>query len=313
VTSPPRATARLLITGATGFLGGHVLRRALAARLAVVTAGRRQPAGAPEHRVIDLASASQDQVRRLIAEVRPDAVINCAGLTTGDPADLAAVNVDGVYALAGALLMSSAPSRLVHLGSAAEYGPGARGRPVTESAISRPASLYGASKLAGTRLTELARLGGLDAVVLRVFNPVGCGAPRAGLPGRLAAELCRAIRDGSAVSIGALDGVRDFVDARDVADAVLAAATAPALPLPILNVGSGAGTPVRTLVTGLLALSGYAGEVHEDAPGSGRSAQGSWQQADITAIRDTLGWQPSRSLSASLEDLWKDNCAGTSP
>nr|WP_322975329.1 NAD-dependent epimerase/dehydratase family protein [Actinacidiphila bryophytorum] len=74
-------------------------------------------------------------------------------------------------------------ARLVQLGSAAEYGPGVPGTALAESAAARPAGVYGATKLAGT----LAVAGsGLDAVVLRVFNPVGAGAPppgcRAGWP-----------------------------------------------------------------------------------------------------------------------------------
>ena len=80
----------------------------------------------------------------------------------------------------------------MHLGSAAEYGPGAGGQRVTESAATRPAGLYGATKLAGTVAVTAS---GLDAVVLRVVNPVGPGAPSAGLPGRIAALLREAGRD----------------------------------------------------------------------------------------------------------------------
>ena len=143
----------------------------------------------------------------------------------------------------------------MHLGSAAEYGPGEPGTAVAESAPPRPASAYGATKLAGTRLVELGRAAGLDAVVLRVFNPVGPGAPDGILPGRLVSEFRRALADGSEVQLGPLDAVRDFVDARDVADAVIAAALAGrapgrggqpdgssgGLPEAVINVASGQG------------------------------------------------------------------------
>jgi NDP-hexose 4-ketoreductase len=119
---------------------------------------------------------------------------------------------------------------------------------------------------------ELGRATGLDAVVLRVFNPVGPGAPDTILPGRVVAELRRALTGGPAASLGRLDAVRDFVDARDVADAAIAAVQAPALPGGVINIGSGAGVPVRTLVKDLVAISGYDGPVHEDAGGSPRSA-----------------------------------------
>jgi nucleoside-diphosphate-sugar epimerase len=169
----------------------------------------------------------------------------------------------------------------------------------------RPASTYGVTKLAGTRLVELARTAGLDAVVLRVFNVVGAGAPQDILPGCAAAQLRQAMASGGSLRLGPLDAVRDFVDARDVADAVLAAATAPTLPHPVINIGSGHGVTCRALVSELLAVSGYEAAVCEDGSGSARTAALPWMQADITRARRDLGWQPSRDLKSSVSDLWE--------
>jgi NDP-hexose 4-ketoreductase len=245
-------SARLLIIGASSYLGGHVLRAAGQAGLPVMTAGRTRLPGA--HYPLDLAAGT--------------------------------------------------PVRLVHIGSAAEYGGTEPGVSVAEWMPPVPSSLYGVTKLAGTRLVELARGAGLDAVVLRVFNVVGAGAPEDGLPGQAAAQLRRALRDGGEVCLGPLDGVRDFVDARDVADAVLAAAMADRLPHPVLNVGSGTGLPARTLIKELVAVSGYDGALREDAAGSARSAALSFQQADITLARADLGWSPRRDLAGSVAGLW---------
>jgi NDP-hexose 4-ketoreductase len=294
---------RLLIIGAGGFLGAHVRRRALAAGLDVVTAGRSPLPDSPRHRLADLAADRPAAIAAMLTEVAPDAVVNCAGAIAGPPATLAAANIDGTYALVTAMLRA-APARLVHLGSAAEYGAAEPGVPVTEQAAARPAGMYGVTKLAGTRLVGTAAAAGLDAVVLRVFNPVGPGAPAASLPGRLAAELRRALAHGTDVRLGPLDAVRDFVDARDVADAVLAAATAGALPHPVVNVGSGLGVPVRAMVSELVAASGYPAAVHEDAAGQPRSPDIPWQQADISRAGGDLGWRPRRDLATSLADLW---------
>jgi nucleoside-diphosphate-sugar epimerase len=296
---------RLLIIGASGFLGRHVRHQASAAGLAVVTAGRSGWPGSPSHERLDLAGDDPAEIAAVISSVAPDAVINCAGATAGDPDVLAAANITGVYTLVTAMLLSGVPARLVHLGSAAEYGRTEPGVPVAESAPPRPAGAYGATKLAGTKLVELARTSGLDAVVLRVFNPVGPGAPEDGLPGNLATQLRKAMASGAAVRLGSLDVVRDFVDARDVADAALAAAAAPTLPHPVLNIGSGIGVPARTLVKELLAISGCTVAVREDAPGSARSAGLPWQQARITRALADLDWRPCRDLGTSLSDLWE--------
>jgi nucleoside-diphosphate-sugar epimerase len=296
---------RLLIIGASGFLGRHVRLQASAAGLEVVTAGRSGWPGLPSHQRLDLSGDDAETIAAVITSVAPDAVINCAGATAGDPDVLAAANITGVYALVTAMLVSRAPARLVHLGSAAEYGRTEPGVPVAESATPRPAGPYGATKLGGTRLVELARTAGLDAVVLRVFNPVGPGAPQDGLPGGLAAQLRQALARGTPVRLGSLDVVRDFVDARDVADAALAAAAAPTLPHPVLNIGSGVGVPARALVKSLLAISGCTVAVREDAPGSARSAGLPWQQACITRALQDLDWRPGRDLTTSLTDLWE--------
>jgi len=296
---------RLLVIGASGFLGAHIRHRARAAGMDVITAGRSPLPDSPGHQLADLAAADPARLAAMLAKVAPDAVVNCCGATAGHPGALIAANVNGTYALVKAMLLAAIPARLVHLGSAAEYGRAEPGVPVTEQVVPRPTGIYGMTKLAGTRQVDLAAAAGLEAVVLRVFNPVGPGAPQTGLPGRLAAELRRALAHGTEVRLGSLDAVRDFVDARDVADAAFAAAAAAALPRPVLNIGSGRGVPVRALVSDLAAAAGYTAAVHEDAPGSSRSAEIPWQQADISCATQDLGWRPRRDLATSLADLWK--------
>jgi nucleoside-diphosphate-sugar epimerase len=286
---------RILLVGASGFIGRHV--RARAAGCEVVTVSRSRGVGEV---CLDLAAATPKEVAGLICEVAPDAVVNCGGATRGEAAELVSGNVVAVAGLVAGLTLS-APVRLVHLGSAAEYGQVPPGTPITESAALRPVGPYGVTKLSGTEIVRAARL---DAVVLRVFNPIGPGLPASTLAGRIAAGL----RGGEAeVRVGPLTACRDFVDVRDVADAILAAAGARGPLPPVLNVGSGRATPLREAAARLAEHAGPGRRVVEDAAGgSARSAEVTWQQADIGAIGRALGWKPTTDLATSLRDLWED-------
>ncbi|MER7053630.1 MULTISPECIES: NAD(P)-dependent oxidoreductase [unclassified Streptomyces] len=296
---------RILVLGFTGYLGAHVAERLRALPGARVLGGGRSPAADVR---VDLATDPVDRLAVALASAAVDTVVNCAGATGGDPVALAELNARGPAALCAALRRARPTARLVHLGSAAEYGPGTEQVRVPEAAATRPLTAYGATKLAGTVTVAT---GELDAVVLRVGNPVGPGAPPSGLPGRVTRLLREAGTDPQAVlRLGDLSAYRDFVDVRDVARAVERAVTATG-PLPrVLNIGGGDAVPVRRLVRTLADIAGFRGRIEEQGAGSARSDQVSWQCSDIAAARSALDWRPSYSLDESLAALWS---AGVRP
>ncbi|MBK3576906.1 NAD(P)-dependent oxidoreductase [Streptomyces sp. MBT65] len=295
---------RILVLGSTGFLGRHITEhlRALSG-VQVLRAGRSPGADLR----VDLTTATVPALAADLHTLAPDAVVNCAGAVGGGPLLLAETNARGPAVLCEALTAAGLPVRLVHLGSAGEYGTNA-GQPLGEGSATSPQGTYGATKLAGSLTVAEAAL---DAVVLRVFNPLGPGSPGTSLPGRLADELLRAGPDGT-VRVGDLSAYRDFVDARDVAHAAALATTAHG-PLPrILNIAGGSATRVREVAEGLVRISGFHGRIDENGTGSARSSAISWQQADITAAGTALGWRPGRTLATSLADLWTSR-TGTPP
>ena len=199
---------------------------------------------------------------------------------------------------------------LVHIGSAAEYGIQGRDGPVPEYAIAAPGSAYGVTKLEATeRLTAAAAHDRISVTVLRVFNPLGRFSPPSTLPGSAARQIDAALRSGArSINLGALDSRRDYIDTRDVARAVLAAASTVRHTGSVLNVGRGEAVASRYLVESLAAIAGYDGEIVETSERSVRSARVSSMYADIKAIS-----RPPRLVTPSTASRTRSASCGTRP
>jgi NDP-hexose 4-ketoreductase len=145
----------------------------------------------------------------------------------------------------------------------------------------------------------------LETVVLRIANPVGPGTPTTLLPGAIAQRLRTAIlENASEIRSGPLSDFRSYIDARDVAQAVLTVLRAEHPPR-LINIASPRAVQVREVVTELIRISGFQGELIEEHDlASNRSSAVPWQQADITRAL-ALGWEPRIALPQSLEDLWQ--------
>lgn len=304
---------RVLVFGASGFLGEQVCR-ALSAdgRVEQVIAASRRPSAVGLPRVQhDLSTGSSGQLADLLAGTRVDAVVNCAGRLSGTPADLVSGNTAAVAVLIEAVQelaerRSGRRPRLVTLGSAAEYGVVERGRPVRETDCPRPVSVYGVTKLAGTRLVELAAAEGrVDGIVLRLFNPIGPGVPGQNVAGRAAGQIRDALADGGdRIHLGPLGAYRDFVDVRDVGSAVVAAVFVAAPDEVVCNVGSGVAVPTRTLIRLIAESANFAGEILEADPPSAKSPGVDWIAADLTHTTSVLDWAPRFDLAASAQATW---------
>jgi nucleoside-diphosphate-sugar epimerase len=286
-----------VVFGGRGFLGRYACA-ALEPVAEVLTPGRDR---------VDLARDGVGRIAAVLRDTRPDAVVTCVGQLAGSATDLLRAQTLATAELVEAIGRVAPGTRLVRLGSAAEYGPVRPGYPVREDDPAEPVSPYGLSHLAATQLVRIASAAGtVDGVVLRVFNPIGPGLPEDNLLGRAVRLLRDAVRDGAGhITFGSLSAYRDFVDVTDVAAAVVAAVRLPAGPrYRVFNVGRGRAVPARRAVALLAESAGYGGEIRETGTGPARSAGVGWIQADGTRAAEVLGWRPVRDLAGSLKAIW---------
>lgn len=294
-------TGGILVIGAAGLIGRAVLAEAQRSGAATAVVGHAW-AAVPGAHVLRLSSAGVDSLARLLDRLKPEAIVNGTGRTSGYPDELWRASVEPVAALLEAMRVAAPDARLVHLGSAAEYAK-VPADATDEEAPLDASTPYAAAKLAAFRLVSDAADAGLDTVVARVFNPIGARMPATSLPGRAARLLRDAAVIGAAeIELGPLDAVRDYVDLRDVATAVRVLASEPHLAHRVYNVGTGRATLVRDLVRMIADRIGFAGEIRETAAASPRSPGVNHQVADIGRIRST-GWVPAVELGASVEAL----------
>ncbi len=171
----PKVQGRVLITGASGFVGGR-LREALVAEGADVVALRRKGSPPAEAgRSVEGDYSDVEGLAKLVAEERPDYVLHVAGVTKGRTYDdFRRGNVAPTENLLEALKRAHpAVKRFVHVSSLAAYGPATRERPVVESDPRTPIEFYGKSKLEAEEAVE-AQAGEVPWTIIRpaaVFGP----------------------------------------------------------------------------------------------------------------------------------------------
>jgi GDP-4-dehydro-6-deoxy-D-mannose reductase len=308
-----------LVTGATGFLGRHVLdaltarvERAAGPETNVVVLGRRQPDGWPADAFAAADLTEPNSLRAAIERIAPDLVVHTAGRTPPAGEDeLYRANFWATIHLLGALRALNRPVRIVLSGSAAELGPvDAAALPVNESHACNPVNAYGRSKWLATQAGRSERLP-LEVVVARVFNPIGPGTPPSQAFGRFADRLSEPGADPLDLIVGDLDARRDFIDARDVARAMIALATR-GQGGSVYNVGTGQSRRVGDGLNRLIQLSGRSVRVSVDPVLQSRRGP-SDSRADITRIAAHTGWKPMFSWESSLQDLWDEIVARRRP
>lgn len=286
---------RILVVGATGFIGSHLVEHLVQAGHEVEGWGRRPSSGLPLHRY------------RSLDLTRPDAFDGLQG--PWDAAYLLSAHaVPGLpwtsemvlenLRMAGHLLeflQSAAPRcRTILASSALVYGTG--GSDFPEDRPSSPGSLYALSKvLAETWAAFSART--MDLHIARIFNQVGAGMPG----GLLATDALARLRDPSETLVfQGSDSIRDYLDIRDGAEALAQLLKAPGPSGSVWNICSGEGHSVSQLAALLMEATGIRKPIAFLRQGSDRLV------GDPRKLTEATGWRPRHSLGEALEQLARD-------
>lgn len=295
---------RLLVTGAAGFIGAHLLRRLASEDVSVAAVLRpesdcwRIKAPLESGRVTRIAGDLRrpETLRRAVVSFSPDVVIHLAWSGVGNQFRNDPRQVDDNLSASLSLLRlahEAGARAFVGLGSQAEYGP--LNATLDEQAPTRPTTLYGVTKLCTCLLAgHLCAQFGMRFCWLRLFSAYGpMDDARWMIPGLILA-LLRGERP------ALTKGVQrwDYVYAEDVAEAIHRAAVSEQAS-GVFNLGSGEAHTIRSIVERIRDL------INPELPlGFGelpfRADQVMHLQADIGRLRRAVGWSPRTPLAEGL-------------
>lgn len=309
----------ILVTGAGGFVGGWLAKRLLAADHVVhgATTDGRAPEvsvlGPDEVRAVEWRSLElldNTSVSQLVHRAF-DGVVHLAAMSSGadarqDPGAAWAVNAGGTARLfdeLGKRRLRGEADPLVVLASTGEVYGARASAPLREDAPIAPVSPYAASK-AGAELAarETHERTGLRVIVARPFQQTGPGQDERFVVPALVRRLLAAKALGAhAVKVGNLDPVRDFLDVRDVADA-LVALLARGVAGETYNIATGKGVALGDLFDRIAEAVGVTA-VPEADPRLMRAADIPYLVGDATKLTAATGWSATIPLERTLGDL----------
>lgn len=296
---------RVLVTGASGFVGRHTLPALTELGCEVIAAARRPGAAAPgvEWMTVDLLAP--DERQRLVRRARPDVLLHLAWTVEPDRFWTDPANLDWVGAslhLARAAADAGA-RRLCAIGTCFEYDWPTQGDCIERVTDLRTHTLYDAAKDACRRVLDAyAAQTGLSFAWARLFYLYGPGEA----PTRLVPAISRALAAGEPARSSRGLAVRDYMDVRDAAAALACLATSEVCG-PV-NLATGEGVSIADIVTTLGRLARRPDLVQLGALPD-RQDEPPRIVADVTRLRQEAGAKAPRPLEQGLADalsFWRD-------
>jgi GDP-4-dehydro-6-deoxy-D-mannose reductase len=310
---------RILVTGAAGFVGRHLLA-ALKARFPTA---HLMAAVKPEDGLLPTLDAAEtvlpfdlldpDAFGAMVADLAPDGLIHLAAQSSvaasfADAGSTWQANLLGTVALGEAVRLHRPRCRFVLASSAEVYGLSFRtGLPLDEAALLVPANPYAASKAASDLAIGEMSLRGLRATRLRAFNHTGAGQSAAFVIAAFARQiaLIEAGRQEPVLHVGQLDRWRDFLDVSDVCAAYVAALVADTEPGAVYNIASGTARRIGDILNQLLGRS-HVKPVVEVAVAHLRPTDVDHVVGDMSLARRELSWAPTTAWDDTLDAVLDD-------
>ena len=314
---------RVLVTGATGFVGGHLIEHLVSAGDQVVGVCRsgewpatlEHLAAVARLEPCDLAHIDEPSLVAWLDRKQPQAIYHLAAQSNpqrslANPRETWAQNLGGTLNLLESVAKTGLKPRIVLVGSGVSYGnPAPEHLPVDETCPLLPNNPYAASKAAADLLGIQHHLThGAEIMIARPFNHSGPRQSDQYVRASLARQVAEVEAGRSpAVEHGNLAIVRDFTDVRDLVKAyrLLILKGHPGL---VYNLGTGRDLSLQQMLEILISLARTSIPTHAN-PARMRAVDLPRLLANASRLTQHTGWTPQLSIETTLADMlqyWRD-------
>ena len=304
---------KVFITGATGFVGSNLVRRALSQGADVyINTRSSSDTWRIRDNLADVTVVSADitefeKIRDSLSDVKPEIIFHTAvyggSAEQSDIQKIIDTNICGTVNLLKCCRTLNL-DLFVNTGSSSEYG--LKNYPMKESDILDPVTDYGAAKAAATLFCRSHAMSEkIPVVTLRLFSPYGPYEQK----NRLVPSVVLAALQKTSPVIASRQFVRDFIFIDDVLDAYEAATLIRHPSGEIFNIGSGQQHTVGEVTDTIISLLGNEVTAQTGRPQAWKNEPTCWQ-ADIHRATSELHWEPRYSLQdglATTVDWFKKN------
>lgn len=308
---------KILVTGASGFAGKHLINLLSTSGSDIVGTYLNLSDSLPKDKAafVKVDLNNEEDVRKLIRENKPDIVFHLAALTSPkdsfkQPKETFVNNVSAQINLLEAVREENlTETRVVVISSAEIYGLVSKeDLPIDEDTPLNPTNPYAVSKIACDFLAlQYFHSYKLDIVRIRPFNHTGPGQSSNFVVSAFAKKIAE-IEKGKLknLTVGNLEGKRDFTDVRDMVRAYVLAQER-GIPGEVYNVGSGRSYEIREILDKLLSYSNVSIKVEQD-PSLLLPLDNPELVCDFSKFSKDTGWKPEISIDQTLRetlDYWR--------
>jgi GDP-4-dehydro-6-deoxy-D-mannose reductase len=307
---------KILITGFTGFVSGHLLNylRSTGKQYDIVGLSRTGTAPIVSGSNINIRTVHADlndrrNISVILEEFKPDHIIHLASDSSvahswQTPVESFQNNTNIFLNLVESVRVLKFPCRILSIGSSEEYGVvDKKYIPITEETPFNPVSPYAVARVSQELLSGIYAKGyGVDIVLTRSFNHIGPGQKDNFVISSFARQIIK-LKKGkdSLLQVGNIDVIRDFLDVRDVVKAYMLLLEKGKTG-EVYNICSGKGYSLKEVLDKMMIIAGVEFDYHIDKqlirPADNPIIIGSNEK-----IQKECGWEPEIPIETSLKDI----------